>query len=482
MSLWSRFVNVFRNERMIDDIDEELSAHIADAIEHGRDPEELRRAFGPLLRHREASRDLRRIAWFGDLLMDLRYGARVLRCQPAFFAAAVLSLGVGIGANAAIFSVTDALLLRSLPVSHPEQLVLLRDSVTDNFSYPEFVLLRDGSRTLSGLIAASPARPVPVAIGGYAGQASTKMVSGNYFAELGIAAEMGRVFSAADETMPVAVISDDYWHRQFGGSARVLGGTVAIAGMPVSIVGIAPPRFAGETPGESPDIWTSLGLRPAEVRADRGFTWLYLLGRRKPGRTVSQIHDDLAALLVQARPTAPSAETKARLIVGPGARGIQMLGEHLADPLRVAMMLASLVLLIVCTNLASLLLARGTARRWEIAMRIAIGASRARALRQLLTESALLAAAGGALAMVVGVWGGAALLRVPVGSRPIVLHTGLNLRVVVFTAGVSTIAALLFGLAPAWRATRAAALRGSTHIVAHEHAGGVRHALIAVQV
>jgi predicted permease len=483
MSLWSRLANVVRGDRLIREIDEELESHLAEAIARGRDPGEARRAFGGLLRQREASRDIRRMVWLGDFLMDLRYGARTLRRQPGFLAAAVLSLGLGIGANAAIFSVIDAALLRSLPVSHPEQLVTVSDSATGgNFSYPDYLALRQGTGTLSDLIAASFTMQVPVGVGGEIDQAFAKAVSGNYFTGLGVGSVLGRVFAPTEEVEPVAVISHDYWRRRFDESATAVGQPVTVDGVLFTVVGVAPAGFSGEAPGESPDMWTSMALRTREMREGRGYSWLYLMGRLKPGESIGQAHADLASLLVQSRPTSPPAETTSRLSVSPGARGLSALRDRFSEPLQVVMALAAIVLLVACTNLAGLLLTRGSARRWEIAMRQAIGASRARVMRQLLTESLLLAAAGGALGIAVAVWGSAALMRLPLGDRPVTLSVGLNLRMLAFTAAISIVAGILFGLAPAWRSARAGAIRGSSRVVGYERVFGLRGALIALQL
>jgi predicted permease len=481
MGWWSRLVNAVRGDRLVDDIDEELASHLDEAIERGRDPDEARRALGQLLRHREASRDARQLGWLADFLMDVRYAVRAFGHQPVFFVVAVLSLAIGIGANGAIFSVIDGLLLRSLPVSDPARLVVISDRASGNFSYPDYVAMRDGTRTLSALIAASSTRVLSVNAAGEMGQAAAKIVSGNYFAALGVDAAAGRVFTPAEEMEPVAVISQGYWNRRFGASRDVLGRLLTLDHVTLSIIGVAPPGFFGETAGESPDLWTTMAAAPPE-REDRGFEWLYLLGRRRPSATIDQIHDDLASLLVLERTTAPAAETRARVQVAPGGRGLVALkGGMLVAPLAIAMALAMLALLIVCTNLAALLLARGTARRWEIAMRLAIGASRGRVIRQLLTESLLLACVGGTLGIAITVWGQAALLRLAPSSKPIVLESALSWHTIAFTAVMSFAAALLFGAAPAWRATRATALRSSPHIVAGE--GGVmRRALIAMQV
>ena len=266
----------------------------------------------------------------------------------------------------------------------------------------------------------------------------------------------------------MAVISHDYWRRRFNESEKAVGQAVTIDGVLFTVIGVTPVGFSGEAPGESPDVWTSMALRTREMREGRGYSWLYLMGRLKPGGTIEQAHADLASLLVQSRPTSPAAETLSRLRVAHGARGLPALRDRFSEPLQVVMALAAIVLLVACTNLAGLLLTRGTARRWEIAMRLAIGATRTRVMRQLLTESLLLAAAGGALGIAVAVWGSAALLRLPLGDRPVTLNVGLNLRMLAFTGAISIVAGICFGLAPAWQSARGGAIRGSLRVVGHE--------------
>lgn len=481
MGLWSRLTSAVRTDRLIDDIDEELASHVAEAVEHGRDPDEARRALGPLLRHREASRDVRQLGWLADFIMDVRYAVRGFGRQRTFVAVALLSLAVGIGANGAIFSVIDGLLLRPLPVRDSGQLIVISDTASDNFSFPDYVALRDGTRSLSALIAAASTRTVDVDAGGGTEQAAVKIVSGNYFSALGVSAAAGRVFTSQEETQPVAVISEHYWRRRFGMSPNAVGRLTTVDHVALYIVGVAPAGFFGETAGESPDIWATMALAPPE-RQDRGFEWLYLIGRRRPGTAIDQIHEDLAPLLVQERPTAPAAETRARLRVSPGAHGLGgVKSRPLVPPLAIAMGLAVLVLLIVCTNLAGLLLARGMARRGELATRLAIGASRGRVIRQLLTESLLLACAGGALGVVIAGWGAATLLHLIPSNKTLVIEAALSWRTVVFTGAVCVATGLLFGAVPAWRATRGTALRGSPQI-ARGDSGFMRRALIAVQV
>jgi predicted permease len=475
-----------------DDVTRELRAHVELEIEQrmadGAKPADARAAalhlFGNPVAIREQVRDLSPWTWWERLMQDVRYGLRAFRRSPAFTTTAVLSLALGIGANSAIFAVVNAALLRSLPVSHPEQLVAVRDASFGNFSYPAYVALRRDTHTLSDLIAASSLNKAVVGIGGETEQAAVKMVSGNYFAGFGVLPSVGRVLATPDETEPVAVISRGYWLRRFNESPGVLGQTIRVNGASFTIVGVGPAGFSGEAPGESPEIWTSLALQPPSSRNERGFTWLYLMGRLRAGETPGAAQADLAALL--GRPGAP-VEGTPHVVVSSGANGSSKLQDRFADPLQALMVIAGLVLLIACTNLASLLLTRGDARRGEIAMRLAIGATRARVVRQLLTESLLLAAMGGALGMVCAEWGSAALLRIAsAAGADVSLDVRPDVRTLLFTGAVSLAAGLLFGLVPALRAVRysaaSLAAEGGQRLVGAGRRWRSRDAIIAVQI
>lgn len=446
-----------------------------------------RRQFGSALAVREDIYEMNSLGW-DRLMQDLRYSLRTFRRTPVFTATAVLSLALGIGGTTAIFTVINAAMLRTLPVSHPEQLALVREPRDGNFSYPEYVTLRDGTRALSDLIAASSLQRVAVGVGDDSELTSVKIVSGNYFAGLGLRPGLGRLFAAAEESEPVAVISRGYWRRQFDESAAVPGRQVRLNGVPFTIVGVAPADFSGEAPGESPDVWASMALQTPAQRNERGFSWLYLMGRLRPGATHEQAQAELTVLRARSRPESTAADgTVPRVEVTPGANGSSSLRERFSGPLRVLMATAGIVLLIACTNLASLLLARGAARQWEIAMRLAIGATRARIVRQLMTESLLLAAAGGVLGLAFAFWGSGSLVRLAsVTGRTLVLDLRPDARVLLFSGAVSIVACVLFGLAPALRAVRNAtgrlSVEGTYRVVGRERRWGLQDAFIVVQV
>ena len=459
--------------RSDDQVQSDLGFHLeqatAEYIEQGMSPDDARkaalRAFGNQTLVVEEMRDMFVWTWWDRLVQDLRYGLRTFRRNPAFAITALLSLALGIGANTAVFSVVNAALLRPLPVNRPEQLVLLNPR--GDFSYPHYVALRDGSGVFADLIAASGTRRTGIVVAADDEQGFVKMVSGNYFTGLGVPAAAGRVLTAADEQTRVAVISRGYWSRRFGESPDITGRPITIDGLAFTIIGVAAPDFLSEAPGEAPDIWTSVALQLPARRDERGYSWLTLIGRLKPGVTRHQAETELNALLVGA-----PADGLRRIDVAPGSQGAAQLRNMFANPLQILMALAGVVLLIACTNLGSLLLTRAAAREQEISMRLAIGASRVRIVRQLMTESLMLALGGGALGLIFAAWASGALVQLASGvGQTLVLDLGLDLRVMLFTAAVSFAAAVLFGLAPAVRAVRNTAIISPTD-PGHRRIGG----------
>jgi predicted permease len=422
-----------------------------------------------------------------NLIQDALYAGRMFRRSPGFTAIAVLSLALGIGANTAIFSLVNAVLLRSLPVNHPEQLVLLTSFLQTgklgDFSSSDYLAFRDGSRALSGLLAASHLAQVDVGFGAETETAQSKVVSGNYFSLLGVATALGRPFRNEDDSLPVAVISDRFWRRSFGGSPSVIGQQVTLDGRAFTIVGVAPPEFFGEVVGEAPDIWASLLLGEMERRNQPGITWLNLMGRLRRGVRIEQAGAELNVRLSQVR----GESGIERIAVEPGARGLSDLRERFSDPLQILMAVVAVVLLIACANLASLLLARAATRQREIATRLAIGADRGRLVRQLLTESVLLALLGCGLGLLFAAWSTRLLLTmVSGGGSAIVLDLRPDIRVLLFVGAVSVATGILFGLAPALQAVRrdvGPALKLSArNLAGRGRQWGLRDALIAGQV
>jgi predicted permease len=494
MSRWRDTIrSLLRRASPEDDVSRELRAHvdleIEERMESGQSPEAARaeaiRLVGNMTIVKEQVHDLSTWIWWEQLRQDVRHGMRSFRRSPAFALTAVLTLALGVGANGAIFSVLDALALRTLPVRQPEQLIVLHDTKLENFTYPDYLTLRDGNRTLDTLMAASSLQRVTIDAGGNAEVGSAKIVSANYFSGLGVRPGAGRLFVDGDDAQALAVLSRAYWQRRFGDSAEAVGRSVRVNGAAFTIVGVGPEGFFGETPGEAPDVWTTVQLQPARALTERGFSWLYPVGRLKPGVTAAEAQANLSSLLA-----APSPESNAepRVEVSSGAQGSPQWRSRVASPLVILMAIVGIVLLIACTNLASLLLTRGTAQQREIAMRLAIGASRGRVVRQLMTETLLLCAAGAVSSLAIALWGGHFLVRMASGISPgpalfLDLQVGLNL--ILFTTAVSTLAGLLFGLIPSLRVVRNASRLGvgaGDRLVGLERSWGLRDVLTVIQV
>jgi predicted permease len=411
-----------------------------------------------------------------EMFQDLRFGIRLLRKNPGFTAVAVFSLALGIGANTAIFSLIDAVLLKLLPVKHPEQLVVLEAynnrGESRNFSQPVFEQLRARTQVFSGIFAAEDSTVRMEMIGPESGnqaeQATAQLVSGEYFQVLGVNAVVGRTLTAADNQTPgahpVAVLSYGFWQRRFAGDVSIVGKSITLKEQPFTIIGVTMPGFFGEAVGRAPDIWAPLMMQPSLYRGmsylgDANLGWLRILARLRPGAREEQARVDLATVLGQIKSEAGELAVSTRNIekieLFPGHRGLAELRNSYSKPLRVLMVVVALVLLIACANVANLLLARTTARQREVAIRLAIGARRFRLIRQFLTESVLLAAAGGMLGLLFAWWGSRLLLILVSGDAdPIPIDVTPNARILGFTVAVSLLTALLFGLAPALIVTR----------------------------
>jgi predicted permease len=436
--------------------------------------------------------------WPEQFLQDLQFALRTLRKNPGFTAVAVLSLALGIGANTAIFSVVNAVLLKSLPVADPASLVLFShqgkggapDKPAQWVNFPFYEFLRDGNRSFSAVVAFSLTH-LRVRRGAETEGVAAQWVTPNYFSTLGVRATLGRTWSADDDAHPeLAVISDRFWRGWFAADPAVIGKTLVVAGRPVTIVGVVPPEFLGLRPGTPIDLTMLLAAQP-EFQPERGNlltlgrgakdepmpTWeLYAMGRLKPGVTTTQAEAEASVLLRQwtsSRGASPayvgSSYYRAEFL--PGGKGLDALRQRFSAPLRVLAGIVGCVFLIACANNANLQLARAAARRHELAVRTAIGASRGRLVRQLLTESFTLTALGGAAGMLVGWWGSATLVALlGSGRTPVELQADPDVRVLGFTLGLSILAGLGVGLVPAWRASRPA----STQALKETGAGGRR--------
>jgi predicted permease len=569
-----------RRKRLLEELDADIREHIEretqDNIDRGMLPQEARyaamRKFGNVLRVKEETREVWRFTWLDELWQDLRYGLRMIEKSPAFAAVAVLTLALGIGANTAIFSLIDAVMLRSLPIEKPSQMVVLRWSARKapringymssgdcpnnlrfgtanpsgcSFSEPMFRAIRNTNQ-FSGVAAFANAGPLALTGNGPASMISGQLVSGDFFDTLGLKAAAGRVLERSDDSptaAPVAVLNYGYWQSSFGGARDAVGRTIELNGVAFTIVGVVEQRFTGITPGSDYDVWLPLAAGPRinnpRMWDDRQekvtYWWLTILGRLKAETPMLQAQTAISGMFrnemlhgpiplfeagggmpgpprprggggpagaraappppdgpqgstvvqgaappatgaagaarVQSAPVAqgqplPDAANEPRTLSKPddeptillvnAQTGLTGSRNQFENPLYILMSAVAIILLIACSNVAGLMLARSAARQKEMALRRALGAGRMRILRQLLTESMMLAATGGLLGIVFASWGAHAILSFVSSNQrqPLGFAAGLDLRVLGFTAAVSLFTGILFGLAPAFRSVR----------------------------
>jgi len=448
-----------------------------------------------------------------NLLQDARHGLRLLLLNPGFALVAILSLALGIGANTAIFQLLDAVRLRTLPVQHPEQLATVRispfnasGSFYSNYSEitnPQWEQIRAQQQGFSGIFAWNPDQ-LNLAHGGEIRNANALWVSGEFFDVLGVKPQAGRLLNAADDRRGcsgIAVISDGFWRREFGASPAALQKSISLEGHPFDIVGITPPEFFGVEVGRTFDVAIPLCadsiLHIENPRLDaRSDWWLALMGRLKPGWTVERASAQLTAIspaLFEATLPPKYHAEDAKTYLGdklkafPAENGFSELRSDYSNPLWMLLAIAGLVLLIACANLANLMLARASAREKEIAVRLALGASRARLIRQLLSESLLLACAGAVCGILLArILSGVLVAMISTQSQTMFLDLSTDYRVLGFTALLAVLTCILFGLAPAVRATRsspASAMRASGRgLTAHRERFGLRRILVVTQV
>jgi putative ABC transport system permease protein len=400
-----------------------------------------------------------------SLAGDMRYGLRMMRRSPGFTAVAILSLALGIGANTAIFSLINTLMLRMLPVRDPQQLVELLNKYPGEprgsyFSLRSFEHHRDYNHVFSGLIGVNASRFNVRGVGGEPETLDGEFVSGNFFQVLGVKPAIGRLVGPEDDS--AAVVSWSYWKNRFNLDPAILGKQIIVDDAPVTIVGVAPQAFFGLEVGFRPEVWLPLAMEPVIHRPSRiGGGGLRLMGRLKLGVSIEQARSEMSVLFQwtvdeRARNSKDPLLRQLRFEMEPAGAGFWGLRDHFAKPLLALMAVVGVLLLLACTNVASMLLARGAARQREMAVRISLGAGRLRLVRQVLTESLLLAAAGGLLGVCLAYFGADALVRMLASGRQGPLRLDMRVEpdahVLLFTAGIALLTGVLFGLAPAWNA------------------------------
>jgi predicted permease len=502
--IWRRVGMLARRGEFARELEEEMRLHrelkekelIADGVEASEARYAANRQFGNAMNLRESGGEAWGWRWLEDFVQDARFGFRMLRKNPGFTMVAVATLALGIGVNTAIFTLAHAVLLRALPVAHPEQ--LYNFGANDNccvmkgmqesftlFSFPLYEHLRDQSPefeevaafpsflTTLGVRRASVAKSSEPYVG--------ELVTGNYFEMLGVSAFAGRVLEKEDDRLnaaPVAVMSHRVWAQHFAADPSVIGTAFIVNGVPTTLVGITPPGFFGDTlRSDPPDFWIPLAEEPAmrgenSIYHREDLSWLYVIGRLRPGTTPARASTVLASRLQQFLAEQPNLNeqdrkdiAKAKLILTPARGGVANVRAQYADGLHLLMILSALVLLTACANIANMLLAHGAGQRLQTTVRAAMGASHLRLMRQTITESVLLAGLGGVVGIAVALGATRVILALAFrGAQFVPIDATPSWPVLVFAFGLCALTSLVFGAAPAWinsRANPADALRGA---------------------